>query len=203
MILILKYLGPLLAAVVAITVHEYSKALTSTVLGDKLPENNGRLTLNPLKHIDGLGLLMMYYTTFAFGTGIGFGKPTQTSAMYYKNRKTGTILTYLMPIVVNIFLGLLIALLTVFLPSNGGLVYLNDVLLMIAKCNVSLGLYSLIPIYPLDGEVVLNTATGKTRIGYSTGYKLAQYLFLFFSLFGYVTFIISPLVNLILRFAIV
>ena len=67
---------------VATTVHEFVRALTSTVLGDTYPKSQGQVTLNPVKHFEPIGFLMMLYSG-----GFGWGKPVETSALYYKNRK--------------------------------------------------------------------------------------------------------------------
>jgi hypothetical protein len=73
----------------AITLHEYVKAWVSNKLGDPLPKARGRLTLNPLNHFEPLGFICMVLT------GYGWGKPVSTAAIYYKDRKKGTMLTYI------------------------------------------------------------------------------------------------------------
>ena len=67
---------------VATTVHEFVRALTSTVLGDTYPKSQGQVTLNPVKHFEPIGFLMMLYSG-----GFGWGKPVETSALYYKKQK--------------------------------------------------------------------------------------------------------------------
>ena len=82
---------------VATTVHEFVRALTSTVLGDTYPKSQGQVTLNPVKHFEPIGFLMMLYSG-----GFGWGKPVETSALYYKNRKRDTLLVAILPTVVGI-----------------------------------------------------------------------------------------------------
>ena len=65
----------------ATTLHEFSRAVVSTVLGDKKPKNGGRLTINPAKHFAPVGFIL------AWITGFGWGKPVETSSIFYKNRK--------------------------------------------------------------------------------------------------------------------
>ena len=86
---------------VATTVHEFVRALASTVLGDNYPKSQGQVTLNPVKHFEPIGFLMMLYSG-----GFGWGKPVETSALYYKNRKRDTLLVAILPTVVNLILGL-------------------------------------------------------------------------------------------------
>ena len=69
------------SVLVATTLHEFVRAVTSTLLGDKKPRQDGRLTLNPVRHFEPIGFIL------AFLTGCGWGKPVETSALYYKNRK--------------------------------------------------------------------------------------------------------------------
>ena len=68
---------------VATTIHEFTRALLSTIFGDNYPKSQKRLTLNPIRHFEPIGFLMMFYSG-----GFGWGKPVETSALYYKNRKT-------------------------------------------------------------------------------------------------------------------
>lgn len=73
--------------IVATTVHEFTRAAVSTALGDTLLWNRGRSTLNPVKHFEPIGFLLLFYSG-----GFGWGKPVDTSALYYKNRKRDTLL---------------------------------------------------------------------------------------------------------------
>ena len=87
----------LIAIIIATTVHEFTRALTSTILGDTLPKQKGRLTLNPIKHFEPIGFILMLATG-----GFGWGKPVDTTSLYYKNRKRDTLLTAIMPDIANI-----------------------------------------------------------------------------------------------------
>ena len=87
---------------VAATVHEFTRALLSTIFGDNYPKSKGRLTLNPVKHFEPIGFLLMFYSG-----GFGWGKPVETSALYYKDRKKQTLLVAILPSVVNLILGLI------------------------------------------------------------------------------------------------
>ena len=91
------------AIIIATTVHEFTRALTSTLLGDKKPEKDKRLTINPIKHFEPIGFFV------AFATGCGWGKPVDTSALYYKNRKAGILITAIVPSVINIVLAIVFA----------------------------------------------------------------------------------------------
>ena len=93
------------AIFVSITICEFTKAFVSTKLGDNIPRQEGRLTLNPFKHFEAIGFILFLLC------GFGWGKPVRTSGVYYKNRKLGTVITYTAPILANIVFSLALALL--------------------------------------------------------------------------------------------
>jgi Zn-dependent protease len=82
--IILIYLVPVI--LISITFHEVSHAYCSHRLGDPTAKNMGRLTLNPLKHLDILGTIMILVS------GFGWAKPVPINPMYYKDKKKGTML---------------------------------------------------------------------------------------------------------------
>ncbi|MBQ7103810.1 MAG: site-2 protease family protein, partial [Anaerotignum sp.] len=63
--------------IVATTIHEFTRALLSTIFGDNYPRSQKRLTLNPARHFEPIGFLLMFYSG-----GFGWGKPVETSALY-------------------------------------------------------------------------------------------------------------------------
>ncbi|MCR4587248.1 MAG: site-2 protease family protein [Lachnospiraceae bacterium] len=145
------YIGP--AILVAITFHEYAHASVSYLLGDTTAKTDGRMTLNPLKHLDPVGLLCLLFFHF------GWAKPVRVNTRHYKNPKAGIILVSLAGPAMNFlwcFIG--VALYYVLAQKNdGGVVYNYFVSLAVylASINAGLGLFNLIPIPPLDGSNVL------------------------------------------------
>ena len=133
---------------VATTVHEFVRALTSTVLGDNYPKSQGQVTLNPVKHFEPIGFLMMLYSG-----GFGWGKPVETSALYYKNRKRDTLLVAILPTVVNLILGLVFLLAYGTFRSKG--YYIGTLLHYLAYYNVALAVYNVLPVAPMDCTKVL------------------------------------------------
>lgn len=136
------------------TVHELCHGLTAYKLGDPTAKNLGRLTLNPLKHIDPVGALMLLFV------GVGWAKPVMVDMRYFKHPKRDMALTSLAGPASNLVLAFLMlalySLLDRLLPRGGLPAYfLFDFLWSTAALSVGLGLFNLIPISPLDGSKVL------------------------------------------------
>ena len=136
-------------------IHEFAHAFVASKLGDDTPERKGRLTLNPLAHIDPMGALMIILV------GFGYAKPVPVNARRFKNPKAGMAITALAGPVSNLLMALFFMIL-----SNGALVlYLKSVELVwwvsrvffnyAAIINVSLAVFNLFPIPPLDGSKIL------------------------------------------------
>ncbi len=144
----------LFALVIAISVHEFSHALMGYLEGDNTAKYEGRLTLNPLAHLDLLGSLMLFFV------GFGWGKPVPFNPFNLKHRKWGpTIVALVGPIsnlLVAILAGLVFKILVMFtdLTSDNLLILFLQLLGIV---NIGLALFNLLPIPPLDGAKLLHT----------------------------------------------
>ena len=138
MTVIFSYIGLLLA----ITIHEFSHAYAADRLGDPTPRAMGRLTLNPLAHLDPIGTLMIFIAHF------GWGKPVPIDPYNFKNPRRDEIIVALAGPISNIILGSTIGIISL---TTG---YFNEILYIIAIVNFSLAVFNLIPIPPLDGSKV-------------------------------------------------
>lgn len=147
----LSALMRLLAVFLCLTVHETCHGLAAYVLGDPTAKREHRLSLNPLHHIDWVGLACMLVA------GFGWAKPVPVDMRYFKKPKQGMALTALAGPASNFALSLLV--LTgarlLYYQSGAVLDYVYDFLLTTAYLSVGLGLFNLIPISPLDGSKVL------------------------------------------------
>lgn len=136
----------------AITIHEFSHALMATRLGDDTAKHLGRLTLNPLSHVDPLGLFLFIMA------GFGYGKPVPYNPRHLKGdfdeikiALAGPASNFLIAILLA--LPYRIAIMTgADVSQSGIIVFLDTVVYM----NLVLGVFNLIPIPPLDGSKVLN-----------------------------------------------
>lgn len=138
-------------ALVSLTIHECAHGFVAYKLGDPTAKMSGRLTLNPIKHLDPVGLIMMIILR------IGYAKPVPVNPMYFKNPKKGMFLTALAGPVSNLVLATFCVLLTqifsVIANSTNG--FLAEIFFMASILNLGYAVFNLIPVYPLDGSRIL------------------------------------------------
>lgn len=144
------------AALFCLTVHELSHGAVAYALGDPTAKNEGRLTLNPIKHIDPLGLILM------ITAHVGWAKPVPVDMRCFKHPKRGMALTALAGPASNFILAWLFLLLYNLLghlfPTaalDSWVMYLALFLINAAVLSVGLGVFNLFPIPPLDGSKIL------------------------------------------------
>lgn len=172
------------ASLTCITVHELSHGFVAYKLGDPTARNAGRLTLNPIKHIDLIGLLMMLVAH------VGWAKPVPVDMRYFKDPKRGMALTALAGPVSNFLLALVVllagSLLYRFGPDTLAVGYILLFLCYMAVLSVGLGLFNLIPIPPLDGAKifysVLPDKAYRTMLYYE---RYIRFLVLILAWFGF------------------
>ncbi len=151
---ILSYLLSTLAVVfITMPIHEWAHGFVSTRLGDPTPRYQGRLTLNPMAHIDLQGALLILLF------GIGWAKPVQVNARYYKNPKWGMALVALAGPMANLLLSLMAVILfyLCFIFEFFASEFIAGFLFNIAQISVYLAVFNLIPIPPFDGSRILFT----------------------------------------------
>jgi Zn-dependent protease len=142
------------AILVAITFHEYAHGKVASLLGDRTPEYQGRLTLNPLAHLDPIGTLLLVVA------GFGWAKPVQVDPRQFKgDRKKGMMFVGLAGPLMNLILGYLSAVALNLLInsgySGGSAPYLQQFFYLMLFYNVVLAVFNLIPVPPLDGSRIL------------------------------------------------
>ncbi len=184
------------AFLLALSIHEYAHGAASYRLGDPTPAYAGRLSLNPLSHLDFLGTLA-FIVSLQAGVGFGWAKPVPVDPRYYRDYKKGLLLVGLAGPLANFTLAVFFS-----IPLKLGLVtnlwieflYINILI------NISLGVFNLIPVPPLDGSKVLYGLLPH-RYTYRW-HKFEQYgpIILLLLLFtGTISQIVFPLIRIVQR----
>ncbi len=184
---VFNLIAPMVAIIIAFDIFEFTKALASTLMGDTTPREKGQLALNPLKHFEPIGFLLMYFY------GIGWGQPVETS---YKSKRNGTLVTYLSPVIVSILLAFGLLNLSdypeVLLGDSYFGVFLSMFLVYLGRYFVILAVINLIPVHPFCGSKLIRCFLNpNAQVKYSQSEKMLQMIFIFLLLFG----VISPVVG--------
>ncbi len=147
----------IVAVVLAMSVHEMAHALVSYWMGDPTAKLEGRLSLNPFRHIDWLGVLCLMFF------GFGWAKPVPIDSRYYKDQKTGIIWTSFAGPLANFILAFLVLVIYMLLVkfAPGFLLgttigdFVSSCLIGTSSISIAFGIFNLIPIPPLDGSKIL------------------------------------------------
>lgn len=136
------------ALLIAITIHEFAHGAVAHQLGDPTPGREGRLSLNPIRHLDFVGSLMVIIF------GFGWAKPVQVNTSHFEDPKKGLAMVGAAGPLVNIAAGIILGRVLTF---QAGIlpVGLVQFVFVVISINVFLGVFNLIPIPPLDGSRVL------------------------------------------------
>lgn len=193
----LKFM-PIPAILFVITVHSLTKAVTTSALGDNLAKNEGRLTLNPFKHVDAIGFILLFLMYY------GWDKPVRTSTLYYKNKKLGIILVNASPIAAC----LLVAMLSVFIYNHFlllleyGYVYrfISSFLSYLALYGINMAVFNLIPIYPMDASGLIRAFLSPNNvIKFNQIEGILQIILVFALMLGVLNSFLGVISNLVLQ----
>ena len=182
--------------IIAIVLHEYAHGYSAYLLGDPTAKYHGRLTLNPLAHIDPIGLITMFIFRF------GWAKGVPVNSNNFKNKRLGKLIVSSAGILTNYliaFLSLNILYLQLF--NN---FYINLFLYNLGVVNVMLGTFNLLPIPPLDGsKILLSFLPEYIEIQVYKHGRIFNILLVLLIVSGYINKILPPLINRIVEVLIV
>ncbi|MBC7087266.1 MAG: site-2 protease family protein [Tissierellales bacterium] len=188
----MNYLISLPGLLIAIIFHEIAHGYVAYKLGDPTAKNAGRLTLNPIKHIDPVGFLCMLIFRF------GWAKAVPINPAYFKKRKRDTILVSVAGVMTNFLLALIFGFILVNVNISNN--YLYQIILIAMWYNIMLGIFNILPFPPLDGSKVLASLL-PTKLEYSF-YKYERYFYFILLLLimtNTISKILNPLINITLN----
>ena len=187
--------------ILGLSLHEFAHAWMSDKLGDPTPRRQGRLTINPLAHIDWIGFAALLLV------GFGWGKPVQIDPRYYKKPRRDEFLVSIAGVTMNLILAVLLSFPTKAIVkayySTGGSSILENIYLILfyaVSINLVLMVFNLIPVPPLDGWGIITQIFRLDR--YSWWYKVYQYgtyILLALILLNVTDMILTPVVSMFLR----
>ena len=188
------------AVLIAITFHEFAHAFVADKLGDDTPRNQGRLTLNPLAHLDPIGSILLIVA------GFGWGKPVEVNQKNFNRNISmsagnaivsvaGPIMNFILAIVFAIIYFVIIKFFPTFVYTQAGGIAFVVVQYAVA-INVGLGVFNLIPLPPLDGsKILIHFLPYKAKEWFEKYSQLFYVLFLALWWTGIAGVIISPAIN--------
>ena len=186
----MEYIISLPGLLIAIIFHELAHGLTAYWLGDPTAKNAGRLTLNPIKHIDPVGFLFMLIFRF------GWAKAVPINPSYFKNRKRDTILVSIAGVTTNFIIAIITGAVLVYAPIGNEI--LAQMLVITLWYNIMLGVFNLMPFPPLDGSKVVASLLPVKLEYYFYKYEKYFYLILIFLIATRgISRILGPLVDFV------
>ena len=197
---ILGILLSLPGVIIAMTFHEYAHALAAYKLGDDTPKIQGRLNLNPLSHIDPIGLVLLMVA------GFGWGKPVQIDPRNFDGKyslsKSEAIVAAAGPIM-NFILAFVFAIIyyILFVATNvlsglsaSTLSVLYTIIIQIISINIGLGVFNLIPLPPLDGsKVLMHFLSYNAKQWFYNNERIFYIAFLILWITGLLSSLLSPI----------
>ena len=173
---------------VAISVHEFGHAYSAHLLGDDTAKMYGRMTLNPAKHLDIMGLIAMLIVH------IGWAKPVPVNPNNFKNYKVGNVIVSLAGVTANI----IISIICVIIKKHVNMYAITEITSAIIIYNVSFAAFNLLPIPPPDGWGVISSFIPYKYNEIAYKYEsMSSIIFLVLIITGAYSIFISPIINVI------
>ncbi|MFZ7120436.1 MAG: site-2 protease family protein [Eubacteriaceae bacterium] len=177
------------ALLISITFHELAHGYTAYKLGDPTAKDMGRLTLNPIKHIDPIGFIALLILRF------GWAKPVPYNPNYFEKRKQGTFLVAIAGPLTNILLALISIILIMILKPDNITIY--SFLENLFYFNVIFAIFNLLPVPPLDGSKLIASILPEKMETYFWKYEKYGYgVLLLLMVTDVIGYILNPAINI-------
>ena len=181
-------LASIVAIAVAISVHEFGHAYSAHLLGDDTAKMYGRMTLNPAKHLDIMGLIAMLIVH------IGWAKPVPVNPNNFKNYKVGNVIVSLAGVTANI----ITAIICVLINKYVNMFAINLIAQYVIVYNVGFAAFNLLPLPPLDGWGVISSFIPYKYNEIAYKYEsMSSIIFLVLIITGAYSIFVSPIINVI------
>lgn len=179
-----------LVLMLSLALHEAAHAFTANYFGDDTPRYQGRLTLNPLAHMDPLGTVLLVVA------GFGWGKPVIVNPFNFKNQKRDMMIVSFAGPLTNLSIALVSAVLIGYVGDTS---FIGNIAYSVMYINIVLAVFNLLPIYPLDGSKVLEGLLPRDlALQFAETSKYGIYILLILLVTRAFDVILNPLVNLVL-----
>jgi Zn-dependent protease len=187
----------IIVLIMSVVIHELSHGYMADILGDPTPRLQGRLTLNPLKHLDMFGSVLVPIITSLSGFTFGWAKPVEWNPYNVKNKRIGELLISIAGPGSNILIALVFGLIIRFAGDSLSASFIS-ISLYIVVINIVLAVFNLIPLPPLDGSKILFSLL-PLRYNWIREMLETYSIFFFLLLVFFVWRFVEPIVPLILK----
>ena len=191
--------------VIGLSFHEFGHAVVAYKLGDNTPKLQGRVTLNPMAHIDWMGLAALFFC------GFGWGQPVQINPFNFKHRRRDELLVALAGVVMNLLLAVVFTIIAkIFIVAAGNTAFINStlatgiwqIILYALQINLVLMIFNLIPCPPLDGfNIIANIVGFGGSETYWRIYRYGSWILVLIIITGVTGMVISPCVQFLMNIA--
>ena len=187
--------------IIGLSFHEFAHAWVSDRLGDPTPRRDGRVTINPLAHIDWLGFAALLLV------GFGWGKPVMIDPRYYKNRRRDEFLVAIAGVTMNLIIAAVLSIPVRMMMKHYGAGVPSDLMYNIFQIlyyavfiNVVLMIFNLLPVPPLDGWNIFTQLFKLDQYDWwYKVYRYGTYILLALIIFNVTDLVLTPLVNAVMK----
>ncbi|WFD08797.1 site-2 protease family protein [Tepidibacter hydrothermalis] len=176
----------------AISIHEFGHGYAAYILGDDTAKKSGRLSLNPLKHIDPIGFLMLIIVHF------GWAKPVPINSNRFKHKRIGLFLVSIAGVICNIILAIICIYLYKYELRYVNMYALNSIILSAVSINIGFAVFNLLPIPPLDGsKIILSILPNRLHYYYFKYEYIGSIILIVLMFTDNIRIVTSPIYNVI------